>query len=284
MENPPFDFEYLRELVREQSAVVLEPHKDYLATLHLSKLASQLEFESIAALIEHLKNTPFNDLHLQVIEALLNNETSFFRDRYPFTTLQTVVLPALMNSRSRERSINIWCAACSTGQEPYSIAILIRDAFPELLNWNIHLIASDFSEKALDRARKGQYTNLEVNRGLSPTLRDRYFRPSGESWQIVDEIQQMIEFRQLNLIHPWTPLPKLDIVFLRNVLIYFDLDTKRSVLNKVQDCLQHNGYLFLGGGETLFHLGSKFEAIQSKTSVYHQLRNAQKNDAVERMS
>ncbi len=282
--SPPFDFEYLRGLVREQSAVVLEPHKDYLATLHLSKLAAQLEFESIAVLIEHLKNTPFSDLHLRVIEALVNNETSFFRDRYPFTTLQADVLPALINSRSKEQSISIWCAACSTGQEPYSIAILIRENFPELLKWNIRLIASDFSEKALDRAIRGQYTNLEVNRGLSPTLRDRYFRPAGGTWQIVDEIQQMVEFRQLNLIHPWTSLPKLDIVFLRNVLIYFDIDTKRLILDKVQDCLQHDGYLFLGGGETLFHLDSKFKAIQSKTSVYHQLQNAQKNDAVERLS
>ncbi len=274
MASPLFDFEYLRELVRERAAVVLEPHKDYLATLHLGKMASQKGFESIAALVEHLKSIPFDDLHLQVIEALVNNETSFFRDRYPFAALQAAVLPELIDLRSSTRCINIWCAACSTGQEPYSIAILIRDVFPELSTWNVRLIASDFSKKALDRACKGQYTNLEINRGLTPALRDRYFRSVGQSWQVVDEIRQMVEFRQLNLIESWTSLPQLDIVFLRNVLIYFDIDTKRLILNKIQHCLQKDGYLFLGSGETVFHLDSRFEAIQNKTSLYHRLRRS----------
>jgi chemotaxis protein methyltransferase CheR len=269
-----FDFEYLCTLVRDRSGVVLETHKDYLATLYLGNLIAQSGFSSLAAFVEHLKTSSFGPLHSQTIEALVINETSFFRDRYPFEALESSVLPDLIQSRSLGKTINIWCAACSTGQEPYSIAMLIREAFPELSTWAIRIIASDFSHHVLDRAKTGKYTTLEVNRGLTATRRDRYFRQTGKSWQIVDEIRQMVEFRHLNLIHSWTPLPQIDIIFLRNVLIYFDVDTKRSILNKVQTYLRTDGYLFLGGGETTFHLDSRFEAIQGKTSLYHRLRSA----------
>jgi chemotaxis protein methyltransferase CheR len=274
MAGAPFDFEYLRQLVRQGSGVALEPHKDYLATLHLGRIAAQAGFESIAAFTEHLKKISFGDLHLQAIEALVTKETSFFRDRCPFEALQSSVLPSLVRLRSPQQAINIWSAACSTGQEPYSIAISIRENFPELSTGKIRLIASDFSQKAIDLAQKGQYTNLEISRGLTPTIRDRYFRQTGRSWQIVDEIRQMVEFRPLNLLHSWDSLPKLDIVFLRNVLIYFDIDTKRSILNKVQHYMQDDGYLFLGGGETTFHLDPRFKAIQNQISLYHRLQRA----------
>lgn len=273
MASSPLDFEYLCTLVLEQSGVVLEPHKDYLAELHLDKLASEAGFESIAAFTEHLKTIPFSNLHIQAIEALLISETSFFRDRYPFEALQNSVLPALIQSRSTYRSINIWSAGCSTGQEPYSIALLIRESFPELSTWTLRLIASDFSKRSLNRAQQGVYTNLEISRGLTPAMRDRYFHQVGHSWQINDEIRQMVEFQHLNLIHPWNSLPEMDIIFLRNVLIYFDSDTKQSILNKVQRYLQEDGYLFLGGGETTFYLDPRFEAIHGKTSLYHRIRN-----------
>jgi chemotaxis protein methyltransferase CheR len=273
MADPTFDFDYLRELVRDQSGVVLEPHKDYLATLYLKSIVAQSGFSSLATFVDHLKKSLLGPLHVQAIEALVINETSFFRDRYPFEALESSVLPALIQSRSTQRTINIWCAACSTGQEPYSIAILIREAFPELSTWKIRIIASDFSHHVLDRAKQGQYTKLEVDRGVTAKLRDRYFQQTGKSWQIIDEIRQMIEFRQLNLIHSWDSLPQMDIIFLRNVLIYFDVETKRSILNKVKNYLHTDGYLFLGGGETTFHLDSRFEAIQDKTSLYHRLRS-----------
>jgi chemotaxis protein methyltransferase CheR len=273
MTSTTFDFNYLRELVRIQSGVVLEPHKNYLAELHLDKLASKSGFETLTAFIEHLKITPFSTLHVQTVEALLINETSFFRDRSPFEALQTSVLPALMQSRSSTRAITIWSAACSTGQEPYSIAMLIRESFPTLLSWTIRLIASDFSQQALDRAQAGEYTHLEISRGLSAVMRDRYFRQVGRFWHVRDDIRHMIEFRQLNLIHAWDTLPQMDIIFLRNILIYFDLDTKRSILNKIQHYLREDGYLFLGGGETLLQLDPRFEAIHGKTSLYHRLRH-----------
>lgn len=273
MTRSPLDFEYLRTLVREQSGVVLEPHKDYLAELHLDKLASQAGFESIAAFTEHLKTIPFNQLHIQAVEALLISETSFFRDRTPFEALQTAVLPPLIQSRSSQRSITIWSAGCSTGQEPYSLAMLIRESFPELSTWTVRLIASDVSTRSLSRAQQGLYTHLETSRGLTPAMRDRYFRPVGTSWQIRDEIRQMVEFRQLNLLHSWHSLPQIDIIFLRNVLIYFNSDTKQSILDKVKTYLRSDGYLFLGSGETTFYLDPRFEAIHGKTSLYHRLRN-----------
>lgn len=268
------DFDYLRTLVFERSGVVLEAHKDYLAELHLDKLASQHGFDSVAAFTEHLKKIPSNNLHTQAVEALLISETSFFRDRYPFEALQTSVLPPLIQARSNKRSINIWSAGCSTGQEPYSIAMLIRESFPELLTWTIRLIASDVSKRSLCRAQQGTYTNLEISRGLTPNLRDRYFHQVGQLWQIKDEIQQMVEFRQLNLIHTWDSLPEMDIIFLRNVLIYFNSDTKQLILNRIQHCLREDGYLFLGSGETTFYLDPRFEAIHGKTSLYHRLRQS----------
>lgn len=280
MTAPPFDFEYLRQLVREQSGVVLEPHKDYLAALHLDRIAAEAGFGSIAALIEYLKSRALSPLHFQAIEALVINETSFFRDHSPFEALKSSILPTLIQSRSSNRSIHIWCAACSTGQEPYSIAMLIREAFPELSTWTIRLIATDFSQQVLERAQQGQYTNLEISRGLSPQLRDRYFYKTQQFWQIRDEIRQMVEFQPLNLIHSWKALPKMDIIFLRNVLIYFDIDTKRAILNQVQHYLQADGYLVLGGGETTFHLDPRFEAIQSQTSLYHRLRRAQRGNGI----
>lgn len=274
MANPAFDFDYLRQLVRAKSAVVLEVHKDYLAELHLGAIAQQAGFDSIAALVENLKKTPFGKWHIQTIEALMINETSFFRDRYPFEVMQSSVLPALIQARSIERSISIWCAACSTGQEPYSIAMLIRDRFPNLANWKIRIIASDFSGKALARAKQGSYSTLEVNRGLTVERRNRYFRQSGSSWQIRDDIRQMVEFQQMNLIDSWTNLPLLDVIFLRNVLIYFNIETKRAILQQARQYMRQDSYLFLGSGETTFHLDNMFEPVRDAKSLYHRLRTA----------
>lgn len=273
MAQVPLDFDYLRTLVFEQSGVVLEAHKDYLAELHLDKLATQSGFESIAAFTEHLKTIPFGNLHGQAVEALLISETSFFRDRYPFEALRTSVLPSLIESRSNKRTLNIWSAGCSTGQEPYSLAMLIHESFPELKNWTVRLIASDLSTRSLDRAQQGLYSNLEISRGLTTGMCDRYFHKVGNSWQINNEIRQMVEFRKLNLLHSWNTLPDMDVIFLRNVLIYFNNDTKQAILDKVKHYLREDGFLFLGSGETTFYLDPRFEAVHGKTSLYHRLRN-----------
>jgi chemotaxis protein methyltransferase CheR len=271
MTHLSFDFDYLRHLLQSHTAVVLEPHKYYLAELHLDAIARQSGSHSIAEFVEKIKALPFGKLHVQTIEALLINETSFFRDRYPFEALRFVILPALIQSRSIEKTITIWCAACSTGQEPYSIAMLIQEYFPQLANWKIRIIASDFSGKALARAKQGSYTSTEVNRGLTPEQRDRYFQQSNGFWKIRSEIIQRVEFRQMNLIGSWSNLPTLDIIFLRNVLIYFNIETKRTILKQVQQYMHQESSLFLGSGETTLYIDPTFEPIRHENAVYHRL-------------
>lgn len=268
------DFEYLRQLVRDHSAVVLSANKSYLAELHLQPIAESAGFALIAELVSYLRTQPFNNLHVQTIEALVTNETSFFRDHHPFEALRQYILPELIKKRAIERSLNIWCAACSNGQEPYSIAMLIREHFPLLTNWSIRLIASDFSTKVLARAQKGHYNQLEINRGLSKNLRDKYFHRLDSDWQIKSEIRQMTEFRQINLMQSWSSLPEIDVIFLRNVLIYYDLATKKVLLRKVKQQLRTDGYLFLGSAETTINLDGSFKQVSFNKSICYQLHNA----------
>lgn len=267
------DFEYLRELVNLHSAVVLFGDKTYLAELHLQPIVESAGFASIADLVSYLQTQPFNSLHVQTIEALVTNETSFFRDRHPFEALKQSVLPELIKQRAIERSLNIWCAACSNGQEPYSIAILIHEHFPMLTNWSHRLIASDFSTKVLARARQGHYNQLEITRGLSKNIRDRYFQKLDTKWQINERIRQMVDFRQLNLLQSWSSLPQFDVIFLRNVLIYFDVVTKKALLKKIKQQLRPDGYLFLGSGETTISLDESFKRVLFDKAICYQLHN-----------
>jgi chemotaxis protein methyltransferase CheR len=267
------DFQFLRDLVYDHSAVVLHAEKIYLAELYLQPIAESAGFTSIADLVTYLRDQPFSSLHSQVIESLVTNETFFFRDHHPFEALKTFVLPELVKKRAIARSLNIWCAACSNGQEPYSIAMLIKEHFPMLANWSVRLIASDFSSKVLAKAKQGRYNELEIQRGLPKNLRDRYFQKMGHDWQIQDEILQMVEFRQINLMQSWSSLPKSDVIFLRNVLIYFDVPTKKSLLKKVKQQLNPDGYLFLGNAETTIHLDESFKRVPFDKAICYQLNN-----------
>ncbi|MBD2337024.1 protein-glutamate O-methyltransferase CheR [Calothrix sp. FACHB-156] len=266
------DFDFLRDLVYRHSAVVLSADKTYLAELYLQPITASLGLATIGDLVNYLRNQPFSVTHTQVIEALVTNETSFFRDIYPFEALQKFVLPELIKKRAIERSLNIWCAACSHGQEPYSIAMLIREHFPLLANWPVKLIASDFSSKALTKARQGRYNQLEIHRGLPQNLRDRYFHKLDNDWQIHDEIIKMVDFHQINLVKPWPSLPKSDVIFLRNVLIYFDIPTKKALLKKIKQQLSSDGYLFLGNAETTINLDTSFERLQLEKSICYRLQ------------
>lgn len=266
------DFAYLRQIVREHSGVVLDADKEYLAKLHLGMLAPSAGFDSIALLVRRLRTEPFGELHVQVIEALATYETTFFRDIYPFEALKDFILPLLIERRKGDRILNIWSAACSSGQEPYSIAMLMREHFPMLTTWNLRLIGSDFSSKILARARNGRYNQLEVKRGLRETLRNKYFELQNNEWLLKEDIRQMVEFHQLNLIESWASLPPMDIIFMRNVLIYFDPQTKKAILGKVRQLLKPDGYLFLGGGETTINLDDSFERVQFNKSVCYKLQ------------
>jgi chemotaxis protein methyltransferase CheR len=268
------DFDYLRQLVQQHSAVVLDGGKTYLAELYLQQIAESAGFATITELIAYLRQQTLSELHIQTVEALVTNETSFFRDNYPFEALRQFVLPELIKKRRIERSLNIWCAACSNGQEPYSIAMLIREHYPLLGNWSLQIIASDFSSKVLTRARQGRYNQLEIKRGLPKNLREKYFRQQESEWQIKDEIRHMVDFQQINLLHSWSSLPTLDIIFLRNVLIYFDIPTKKALLKKAQQQLRPDGFLFLGSGETTLNLDESFERVQFNKSICYRLDNS----------
>ncbi|GAA6616531.1 CheR family methyltransferase [Scytonema sp. NUACC26] len=269
------DFDYLRQLVHNHSGVVLHADKTYLAELYLQPIAESAGFSSIAELVTYLQAQPFGSLHTQAIEALVTNETSFFRDVYPFEALKDFVLPELIEKRAIERSLNIWCAACSNGQEPYSIAMLINEHFPVLANWSVRLIASDFSSKVLARASKGCYNQLEIKRGLAKPLREKYFQKLSSDWKIKEVISQRVEFRQINLLQSWSSLPEIDIIFLRNILIYFDIATKKALLKKVKQHLRPDGFLFLGSGETTINLDKSFKRVQFDKGICYRLHDAE---------
>lgn len=200
---------------------------------------------------------------------MTTNETSFFRDLHPFETLRTTVLPDVIARRASERRLHLWSAACSSGQEPYTIALVLREHFPALAGWTVRLVATDLSREILARARAGRYSQLEVNRGLPAPLLTKHFTREGMEWQLKDEVRRMVEFRELNLLEAWSGLADLDIVFIRNVLIYFDQDIKRGILGRVHRALRPGGYLFLGGAETTLNLDDRFERLHiGKTPCY----------------
>ena len=261
------DFDYIRKLVHRHAAVVLEADKAYLAELRLAPLARREGVGSIRALVKRMRGQVFNRLHEQAVEALVTTETSFFRDHHPFEALRAFVLPELLKQRTQADPLTIWCAACARGQEPYSIAMLLREYFRE--SAAVQLIASDLSEEMLAAARAGRYSQFEIDRGVSPVLRQSYFRKQGTMWQIDEAVQRMVAFRKINLAEAWPPLPAMDIIFLRNVLIYFDVETKKAVLGRVHRLLRPNGYLFLGGAETVINLDDRFERVDyGKASCY----------------
>jgi chemotaxis protein methyltransferase CheR len=265
------DFDYLCGLVKRHSAIALDEGKGYLVEARLSPLARREGFASLEALVAGLRAGTAHGLDQQVVEAMTTNETSFFRDVHPFECLRRAILPDLVQRRAGERRLAVWCAACSTGQEPYSVALLLREHFPGLGGWDVRLIASDLSREVLERARQGRYTQMEVNRGLPARLLVKYFQRQGLDWQLHGDVRRMVEFRPLNLIEPWPPLPPLDVIFLRNVLIYFDADARREVLGKVRRVLRPDGSLFLGGAETVMHLDDTFERVPLEGSGCYRL-------------
>lgn len=267
------DFEYICQLVRDRTGIVLTKDKKYLVESRLAPLLRKTQVNSVRKLVALLRQEGATSLHDFVIEAMVTTETSFFRDDYPFQTLSKFLIPELIHKRQGQRSLNIWCAACSSGQEPYSIAMVLREDFPQLTSWNLNLLASDISTSMLARSCEGRYSYHEISRGLSKTLLDKYFLAQDKCWQIKTEIRHMVKFQQLNLAESWFSIPQMDIIFLRNVLIYFDVEMKQTILAKVQRVLHPQGYLFLGGGETTINLDPAFEPVQLGKAVCYQLRS-----------
>src|SRR5262245_26909805 len=255
------NFELVRALLRERSGHHLEDDKGYLVETRLLPVARRHHFASVEGLLTHLRGRRDETLLVELVEAMAITETFFFRDGHPFEALRQRVLPELIERRAEARCLNVWSAACSSGQEPYSVALLLRHHFPALAGWKVHLIASDLSTAMLERARRGRYSDLEVARGLAPELRKAYFHKQEGGWQVRDELRRMVELRRINLTGQWPELPPMDLVLLRNVLIYFDLPTKLQVLRKVRKVLRPDGYLLLGGAETTHNLDDGFVPV-----------------------
>ncbi|NEQ70993.1 MAG: protein-glutamate O-methyltransferase CheR [Symploca sp. SIO2D2] len=266
------DFSYVSDLACRNSAIILNDSKKYLVETRLEPLARRMGCQSLAELISALRaEVQFGQLHAEAIDALTTNETYFFRDFHPFDALKRSILPELIMKNSATRSLSIWCAACSTGQEPYSIAMTIREHFPELANWRISITATDLSPTVLEQAKAGRYNQIEVNRGLPANLLIKYFKKEEDDWVIDNRLRDIIQFREMNLIKPWPIFPPFDLIFMRNVLIYFDVETKRSILNKLSACIRKSGYLFLGSSESVLNIDDSWELHNiDKTVAYKQ--------------
>jgi chemotaxis protein methyltransferase CheR len=265
------DFEFLCKLLQDRSAIVLEDGKQYLLESRLAPIVKQMKLKSIGELVAHLRARPSKDLLAQFVEAMVTTETSFFRDHHPFTALRKVVIPDLINRRRAERRLNIWCAAAATGQEPYSVALLLHESFPELVRWDVSLLATDLSRDMVARAREGMYNQIEVTRGLPVALLQKHFQQHGSDWQLHANIRKMVEFREMNLAQSWPNLPRMDLILMRNVMIYFDVPTKKTMLGRLGNLLAKDGYLLLGGSETTFNLDDSYRRVEHLKAGFYQL-------------
>lgn len=264
------DFEFIGKLLQENCGVVLEAGKEYLVKARLGALLQELKLDSIADLVICLRQRQSQHLLTRIVEAMVTTETFFFRDHHPFEALHKSVLPELIERRRDKRRLNIWCAAASTGQEPYSVAMLLHDHFPELATWQVRLLGTDISDEMLTRCREAVYSQAEVNRGLPAKLLVKHFRQEGNIWRLNHDIRRMVEFQPLNLAQGWPPFPKWDLVLLRNVMIYFAEETKKAILGRLAHVLQPDGYLLLGSAETTFFLDKTYRRVEHHKTGFYQ--------------
>ena len=263
----PADFEIYKNLLMEKSGLVLTSDKAYLIDSRLTPIAQKWELGDLNSLTQAIKNAPDEQLITDIVEAMTTNETSFFRDTRPFDTFKEYVLPYMRETRQAQRSFKIWCAAASSGQEPYSIAMLLRED-ANMAGWNIPITGTDISNEILDQAREGLYSQFEVQRGLPIQLLMRYFVQKDEKWQISDDIKSMIEYKYFNLLENMSSLCTYDVVFCRNVLIYFDEATKKKVLEEMARLMPDDGLLFLGGAETVLGITDVFKPVPDHRGLY----------------
>ena len=263
---------YVCTTVRSRSAIELDISKSYLIEARLAPLAKRNGFGSIDEFVQAVKGKTKLGMESQLVEAMTTNETSFFRDIHPFEALRKTLFPEIRTKYAIQKSMNIWSAACSSGQEIYSIGMLIRENFPDLASWRVNLVATDLSDDILAKAKAGKFSQLEVNRGLPATLIVKYFQRQGLNWELQSEVRNMATFMKLNLIERWPQLPMMDVVFLRNVLIYFSPETKRAILEKIRKVMAPRGVLFLGAAETTMGLDAAFERVQADSSVFYRLK------------
>jgi chemotaxis protein methyltransferase CheR len=265
----PAQFSFLCQLLRRRTGVVIDATKEYLVVARLLPVVRQRKIPSIDALIDRMRRGTDPTLERDVLSAMMTHETSFFRDKSPFETIRQLVTD-IVQRRPAQRQLTFWSAACSTGQEPYSLAILLNEHFRDVLaNWQVRIIATDYSEAVLMRAREGVFSSLETARGLTPALLSKYFRPLQGKWSISQECRRLVEFRPLNLVATWPMMPPCDVIFVRNVMIYFDIATRAALVERFRKLLRADGALFLGGAETLIGMDTGYDRLMGVGCSYY---------------
>jgi chemotaxis protein methyltransferase CheR len=264
----PQDYDYLRKFLRERSGLVLSVEKQYLAESRLLPVARRNGMSTLDELIDRLKDRAPLPLGAQVVEAMTTNETFFFRDKIPFEHFRDTIMPALIAARAREKRIRIWCTAASSGQEPYSLAMAIKGMGQAIAGYRIEIVATDLSSEVLEKAKAGTYSQFEVQRGLPVNLLVKFFDQVGETWKLAPELRNMVQFRPLNLLNDFSALGNFDVVFCRNVLIYFDQENKIAVLKRIARQMPEDGYLVLGAAETVIGLTEAFKPLVDKRGLY----------------
>jgi chemotaxis protein methyltransferase CheR len=263
----PLDYDFLRKLLKERSGLDLSADKQYLVESRLMPLARKAGLAGIPELVQKMKSGA-EPLTVDVVEAMTTNETFFFRDKIPFDHLRDSILPMLLASRAARKTIRIWSAACSTGQEPYSIAMCLKEKGAVLQGWRIEIVGTDLSQEVLEKSKAGIYSQFEVQRGLPIQLLVKYFTQNGELWQISPEIRGMVQHKQLNLLQDFSHLGKFDVIFCRNVLIYFDQPTKTNIFERMSRIIEPDGMLMLGAAESVVGITDVFRPYPDKRGLY----------------
>jgi chemotaxis protein methyltransferase CheR len=266
------DFTFVSNLVRREAAIVLGPGKEYLVEARLLPVARQAGVGSVTEFLSRVQQRTDSVAVRAIVDALTTNETSWFRDREPFTALTETVLPQLVQARAATRRLRVWSAACSSGQEPYSLAITLQQFLPA--GWTYEILGTDISAEMIARAEAGAFSQVEVNRGLPANLLVHYFERAGTHWRISPTLRRNVTFQRMNLATPLPSLAPFDLVFLRNILIYFDVETKRSVLRNVGKLMRPDGWLFLGAAETTIGVDDSYDRVAAGRTSAYRLRTA----------
>lgn len=263
----PEDFDFVSRLIKSKSGLVLSEDKTYLLESRLMPIARKRGLKDLTALIGALRGGDRN-LVEEVVDAMTTNESFFFRDTKPFDQFRHVVLPHMIKERASKRSLRIWCAAASSGQEPYSLAMILDEFKSQLAGWRVEIIGTDISREILTKARAGLYSQFEVQRGLPIGLLVKYFQKKEDQWQISADIRSKVQYKEFNLLEDFRPLGQFDVVYCRNVLIYFDQPTKSDVLARISALMPDDGFLFLGGAETVLGISDKFKPLARQRGIY----------------
>ena len=264
----PADFEFLSQLVNKRSGLVLSMDKAYLLESRLMPVARKRGMKGLEDLISTIRASQEESLLREVTEAMTTNESFFFRDIKPFDMFRDVILPDLLENRAAKKSFRIWCAAASSGQEPYSLAMLMKEQAAKLTGWSHEIVATDLSTEMLAKATKGIYSQFEVQRGLPIQMLLKYFKKANDVWEIDSSLRDMVTYKEFNLLNDPKALGVFDVVFCRNVLIYFDQPTKTRILDSISHMLPADGRLFLGGAETVLGITDKFKPVPGRRGVY----------------